>query len=198
MSLEHFSWNDNSRKFKKDSHALFGASRYHWIGYSMDKMIELYSSQNAKKLGVELHETAAMLIKHKIFLPDVKKTLNMYVNDSILLAMRPEQQLYYSDFFFGTADAIGIMDGVLHIHDLKTGKIQANIKQLLIYAAFFLLEYNLIPRDFEDIELRIYQNDDILVNHPSNDELVPLMDKIVMADEVLSKLKINEGGENKS
>lgn len=191
MNLENFSWNNNSRKFKKDAHALFGASNYHWINYPIEKMVEIYSSSNAKKVGVELHEIAAGLIKHKIMQPNVQKTFNMYVNDSIMLAMKPEQQLYFSDFFFGTADAIGIMEGVLHIHDLKTGKTPAKMDQLMIYAAFFLLQYQLIPADFKDIELRIYQSDEIKEYHPSDDELIHLMDKIVVANDILEQVKAN-------
>ena len=189
MILENFSWNDNSRSFKKDSHALFGASKYHWVNYSIDKMMEIYSSNNAKKLGTELHEMAAMLIKHKTLLPDERITLNMYVNDSIMLSLRPEQQLFVSEFFFGTADAIGIMDNVLYIHDLKTGKTPANMKQLYIYTAFFMLEYSLKPKNFKDICLRIYQDNSIIEDHPKTKDLVPILDKIKVADNLLQKMK---------
>lgn len=193
MNLKNFSWNENSKKFKRDSHALFGASKYHWINYSIDKMLEVYSTNNAKRLGTELHAIAADLIKHKLMLENTNATLNQYVNDSIVANLRPEQQLYYSEFFYGTADAIGIMDGKLRIHDLKTGKVPANMKQLYIYAAFFMLEYGLIPKDFKDIELRIYQNNDALIEHPKNTDLVTLMDKIVTANNVLEQCQTNIG-----
>lgn len=192
MSLKDFSWNPNNRHFKKDAHALFGASNYHWINYSIIKMMDIKSSDKAKKLGTELHELAASLIKHRILLPDAEITLNMYVNDSIMLSLRPEQQLYFSEFFFGTADAIGIMEDTLYIHDLKTGKTPANMKQLYVYTAFFMLEYGLKPKNFKDIILRIYQSNKIVEEHPKNDIIVPIMDKILVADELLQKLKEEE------
>lgn len=192
MNSKIFYWHDNSRKFMKDSHALFGASKHSWINYDEAKMIEAYTNANAKKVGTELHEMASMLIKNKVKLPDAEKTLNMYVNDAILLGLRPEQQLYYSDLFFGTADAIGVISNVLHIHDLKTGKTPASMHQLEIYVAFFCLEYDFLPSDFDDIELRIYQSDEIKIHHPETDEIVPIMDKIVTVDNVIQKLKEDE------
>lgn len=189
MSLSNFSWNDNSRRIKKDSHAIFGASKYHWINYSQEKMIDTYLNGEATKKGTELHETAYLLIKNKIKLPDIEKTFNMYVNDAILFDMKPEVGLYFSDLFYGTADAISVHDHVLRIHDLKTGKTKASLHQLEIYVAFFCLEYGLLPVDFDDIELRIYQNNDIVIGHPGTEEIVPIMDKIVTVDEVIRKLK---------
>lgn len=189
MNLKNISWHDNSRRFQKDSHALFGASKYAWVNYTEDKMIKTYVNSQAKKHGTELHEMAALLIKNKTKLPNKRKTINMYVNDSILLDLRPEEQLYYSDLFYGTADSIGISKNILHIHDLKTGETKASIQQLRIYAAFFLLEYGLIPSDFDGIELRIYQNDDILIEKPEIDTIVPIMDKIVTVNDIIQKMR---------
>jgi hypothetical protein len=193
MSLNStFQWHDNSRKFPKDAHAIFGASNYHWINYSEEKMLELYVSSQAKKKGTELHEIACGLIKNKIKLPDVDLTLNMYVNDAIYYGMRPEQQLYYSKWFFGTADSIILDNGVLRIHDLKTGKTKPSLHQLEIYASYFCLEYGLIPSDFKDIELRIYQNNERFIEHPGNDEIVPIMDKVITVSKILEKLEEDE------
>lgn len=186
---EDLLWHNNSKKFPKDAHALFGASKYNWINYSEEKMIKTYVNSQAKKVGTELHEMAALLIKNKTTLPKKKKTLNMYVNDSILLDLHPEQQLFYSDLFFGTADAIGVRDNVLYIHDLKTGESKTSEHQLEIYTAFFFLEYGFIPSDFDDIVLRIYQNDGIKETHPTADIIVPIMDKIVTVNDILQKMK---------
>lgn len=186
---EDLLWHNNSKKFPKDAHALFGASKYSWINYSEEKMIKTYVNSQAKKVGTELHETAALLIKNKIKLPEVQKTLNMYVNDAILFGLRPEEQLWYSDLFFGTADAIGIPNNILHVHDLKTGETKASEHQLEIYVAYFMLEYGFIPSDFDDIVLRIYQNDDIKETHPTADIIVPIMDKIVTVNDILQKMK---------
>jgi hypothetical protein len=191
MSLIDFSWHDNSRRFPKDAHAVFSASNYHWLNYSPEKMIESYTQYRATQKGTELHAIACSLIKNKIRLPDIDITLNMYVNDAILHDMRPEQQLYYSKWFFGTADAIVLKDGILRIHDLKTGTTKASLHQLEIYAAYFLLEYNLIPSDLKDIELRIYQSNETIIGHPQN-ELIPIMDKIVTVTSILEKLEEDE------
>lgn len=70
--------------------------------------------------------------------------------------MSTEVVLYYSDRFFGTADSISFRNGVLRIHDLKTGKTPVHMDQLMVYAALFCLEYKIKPGDI-DFELRIYQ-----------------------------------------
>lgn len=189
MNSNNILWHDNTRKFPKDGHAMFGASNYHWLNYSIDKMIDYRNKEDAKRIGTEIHEMAALLIKHRTKLPEVTKTLNMYVNDSILLSLLPEVQLYYSPYFFGTADSIGIENGILHIHDLKTGKIKASMHQLEIYTAFFLLEYKLQPSDFKDIELRIYQNDEITISNPQSDVIVPIMDKIVTVNKIITNME---------
>ena len=119
--------------------------------------------------------------------------LTNYVNESIGYRMVPEQILYYSENCFGTADAISQLDSIfkqklLRIHDLKTGTTPVHIEQLLIYAALFLLEYNTKPNEI-DIELRIYQNNDIIEHIPSADELVPIIDRIITADKLLKAAK---------
>ena len=75
---------------------------------------------------------------------------------------------------------------MLRIHDLKTGATPAHIEQLLIYAAFFCLEYRIKPGEI-DIELRIYQNDEILYHKPEADEILPIMDKIITDNKNLQK-----------
>jgi hypothetical protein len=120
-----------------------------------------------------------------------KKTINMYVNDAIGFQMKPEQILYYSDNCFGTADAISFRNKFLRIHDLKTGAIPAHMEQLMIYAALFCLEYRVKPSDIE-MELRIYQSDDILICNPCADEIMPIMDKIITFDKVITKIRVEE------
>ena len=115
----------------------------------------------------------------------------MYVNDAIGFKMRPEQILYYSDNCFGTADAIAFNNKMLRIHDLKTGTIPAHMEQLFVYAALFCLEYRVKPSTI-DMELRIYQSDDILIHSPCADEIEPIMDKIVAFDKVISKIRSEE------
>lgn len=172
-------------------HAFLGASKYHWINYDEAKLAESYANYLAKERGTKLHDFAAQCIKLGQKLPRSQKTLNMYVNDAIGFKMRPEQILYYSDNCFGTADAIAFNNKLLRIHDLKTGTIPAHMEQLFVYAALFCLEYRVRPSTI-DMELRIYQSDDILIHNPCADEIEPIMDKIVAFDKVISKIRSEE------
>lgn len=175
----------------KGQHAFLGASKYHWINYDETKVAESYSNLLAKEKGTKLHDFAATCIELGQKLPRSKKTLNMYVNDAIGFRMIPEQILYYSPNCFGTADAISFQNNFLRIHDLKTGAIPAHMEQLLIYAALFCLEYRIKPSAI-DMELRIYQSDDILIHNPCADEIDPIMDKIIAFDKVIKKIRTEE------
>ena len=137
-------------------------------------------------------KVAAQCIMLNQKLPKSKQTLNMYVNDAIGFKMTPEQILYYSDNCFGTADAILFRNNFLRIHDLKTGKIPAHMEQLEIYAALFCLEYKVKPGDIE-MELRIYQNNEILYHNPTAEDIVPIMDRIITFDKVIKRIREQEG-----
>jgi hypothetical protein len=181
----------NKHSQLEGQHAFLGASQYHWINYSEEKVAERYSTFLATLKGTELHEFAATCIKLKQKLPRSEKTLNMYVNDAIGFKMHPEQVLYYSDNCFGTADSISFKNNFLRIHDLKTGVTPVKMEQLLIYAALFCLEYKVKPGSIK-IELRIYQNDSIEICNPEADDILPIMDKIVSFDKVINKIKSEE------
>ena len=172
-------------------HAFLGASKYHWVNYDEAKVADLYSKFLATQRGTELHDFAAQCIKLGQKLPKSKKTLNMYVNDAIGYKMTPEQPLYYSENCFGTADSISFRNDLLRIHDLKTGVIPAHIEQLEIYAALFCLEYKVAPGDIE-MELRIYQSDEILYHKPTVEDIAQIMDKIITFDKVISRIKEQE------
>lgn len=173
-------------------HAFLGASKYHWINYDEAKVAESYSKFLAVQKGTVLHEFAAQCIKLGQKLPRSQKTLNMYVNDAIGFKMVPEQILYYSDNCFGTADAISFRNNLLRIHDLKTGYIPAHMEQLLIYSALFCLEYKVKPSTI-DVELRIYQSDEVLIHNPCADEIEPIIDKIIAFDKIITRIKTEEG-----
>lgn len=175
----------------KGSHAFLGASKYHWINYDEDKLINSYSNFIATQRGTELHEFAAQCIRLGQKLPRSNKTLNMYVNDAIGFKMTPEQPLMYSENCFGTADSIVFRNNVLRIHDLKTGITPTHMEQLRIYAALFFLEYKVKPSEVET-ELRIYQNNEILFLKPELDDIVPIMDKIITFDKILKNMKEEE------
>lgn len=179
-------WNNHSNL--EGCHAFLGASRYSWLNYDVDKLISVYKNHLATLRGTELHDFACRCIKLKQKLPKTKKTLNMYVNDAIGFGMQPEQILYYSPNCFGTADAILFKNDILRIHDLKTGITPASLHQLEIYAALFFLEYDIRPGDV-NMELRIYQNDDILVGNPSAIDILPIMDKVKAFDKVINEIR---------
>ena len=170
-------------------HAFLSASKYHWINYNEEKLISSFTKCQATQRGTELHELACQLIRLGVKLPKSNKTLNLYVNDAIGFKMQTEQILYYSDNCFGTADTISFRKNLLRIHDLKTGENPASIKQLMVYSALFCLEYNVKPVDI-DMELRLYQSDDVLIDIPEPDEIRAIMDKIVQFDKRIDQLKI--------
>ena len=183
--------NFNKHYSLEGKHAFLGASKYHWVNYDNDKLAESFLRQQATLKGTILHDFAAQCITLGQKLPKSQKTLNMYVNDAIGSKMQPEQVLYYSDNCFGTADAIIFRNNLLRIHDLKTGVTPAHMEQLEIYAALFCLEYNKKPGEIE-MELRIYQNNEIVVHYPTADDILPIMDKIVTFDKIIEKLKMEE------
>lgn len=165
-------------------HAPFSPSQPSWLRYDDDRALEVYINKKAAELGTRLHAWAAETIQLGIKQPRSKKTIYAYVNDAIGFRMATEVVLYYSDRFFGTADAISFRDNFLRIHDLKTGKTPVHMEQLEIYAALFCLEYRFKPGDI-DMELRIYQNDEIIVHNPVASDILPIMDKIVRLDKIL-------------
>lgn len=205
-------YNDHSNLSGK--HALLSPSGCSWLNYDpdSDSLIKKYKSAYATVLGTALHEYADKRIKFRLKMTKHQKNdvlfyllasgipetvidmdhifenLMMYVNDAIGFKMDTEQILYYSDNCYGTADAISFRNNTLRIHDLKTGTTRVHIEQLMIYTALFCLEYNFKPSDME-IELRIYQNGEILYHKPSVDEILPIMDQIISLDSKLQRLQ---------
>lgn len=174
-------------------HAFLGASKYHWINYDDDKLVQAYLNSLAVERGTQLHDFACQCIKLKQKLPGVRKTLNMYVNDAIRYNLTPEQPLYFSRNCFGTADGIAYDESAkfLRIHDLKTGATPAHMEQLKIYTALFCLEYHKTPYQF-GAELRIYQNDAIEMCIPDSKEISEIMTTIVRFDEKIEKIRLEE------
>ena len=175
----------------KGLHAFLGASKYAWLNYSDEKLVQTYRNSLAVQRGTELHDFAAQCIRLGQKLPRSHRTLNMYVNDAIGFHMTPEQVLYYSDNCFGTADAISFRNNFLRIHDLKTGVTPASMDQLLIYEALFCLEYRVDPRKIQN-ELRIYQLDDVQIMNPEPDVIIDICDRIKRADKVINEIRSEE------
>lgn len=172
-------------------HAPFSPSQSSWLRYDDDKALEVYANRKAAEMGTKLHKWAQDTINLGIKQPRSKKTIYAYVNDAIGFKMDTEVVLYYSDRIFGTADAISFRNNFLRIHDLKTGKTPASMDQLKIYAALFCLEYKMKPESIE-MELRIYQNDEVLFYNPEPEEIRAIMDHIVHIDKLLEQAEREE------
>lgn len=213
--------NFNKHLSLEGKHAILGASKYHWINDTEEQITKRLCSQYASEVGTILHDVAYNRIRYgfklnkhdkkSVLLELLKKgiprtivdyidfdimflNLMTYVNDCIGFRMQPEVLLWYSDICFGTADAIQYREkeGILRIHDLKTGTTPAHIEQLMIYAALFCLEYRIKPYELET-KLRIYQNGEVLCHNPTAEDILPIMDKIVTMNKyILTSIKTEE------
>lgn len=175
-------------------HAPFSPSQSSWLRYDDERAAEVYANRKAAAMGTRLHEWAKETIDLGIKQPRSKKTIYAYVNDAIGFKMDTEVVLFYSERFFGTADAISFRNNTLRIHDLKTGssgKIEDHMEQLEIYAALFCLEYRIRPSEI-DMELRVYKNDEVLVHNPTVEDIAPIMDKIVHLNKLLENIESQE------
>ena len=168
-------------------HAFLSPSSPYWLNYDREKLEMVYRNAKAKEMGTKLHAFAADAITYGVKLGNSRRTLNRYVNDAINFGLQPEKILYYSDHCFGTADGIEFRDGLLRIHDLKTGKHPASFRQLEVYAALFCLEYGADPSQI-DIILRIYQNDEIFEADGEPDVINSHMGVISEHEKILTDL----------
>ena len=198
----------------RGKHATLAPSQPYWLRYDKEQLYQKYVSSYAQSMGTSLHELAETLIanglklkkndeltvlshllgdgipRNVIDMDRIYGNLRNYVNDGIGYKLTPEQILYYSPYCFGTADAISFRNNFLRIHDLKTGTQPAKMEQLLVYAALFCLEYKIKPGDI-DVELRIYQNEEIIHDEPTAEDILPVMDCIVQHSRMMEQ--IHEG-----
>lgn len=181
----------NKRPELEGLHAFLSPSNYHWVNYSDEKLESRFTTAMAAKRGTDLHNFAHEAIRLGVKLPKNNKTLNLYINDGVGYKMESEVCLYYSQNCFGHADSISFRNNVLRISDLKTGATPASHHQLEVYAAIFCLEYAIEPNQI-DIELRVYQNNEVRLYIPEDDTIDFIMDKIVSFDQKIEAYK--EGG----
>ena len=181
-------------------HATFSPSQSSWLRYDDDTAIEVYTNKKAAEIGTRLHAWAKETIDLGIKQPRSKRALYAYVNDAIGFKMDTEVVLYYSPYFFGTADAISFRDNFLRIHDIKTGKkgkIESHLEQLEIYAALFCLEYKIKPNEIR-MELRVYKDHCVdgfrppLCHEPDPQDILDIMDKIVHLNKLLERIDYKE------
>lgn len=193
-------------------HAFMGASKYAWLRYNDQNMIDTFRSAMMAQRGTELHQLAHDLNKQRVALPKSHTTLNDFVNDGLRFRMSSEVVLFYSQNCFGTADLIGYDERrkMLRIFDLKTGLIEVkHFDQLKIYASLFCLEYGVKPFDIS-FDLRLYQNDQIkiatnlddkdihlgptadILEDIDPDEIAHVMDTIQHFDQIIEQLRTEE------
>ena len=162
-----------------------------WLGQDRDYLKKKLESEVARFIGTKKHEMAADDITLRMKRPDNGNSFNMYVNDAIGYRMDTEVKLEYSKWCHGTADALVFRDGLLRIHDLKTGSTKTSMAQLIVYAALYCLKHDIDPSDIQ-IELRIYQSDDILISNPTVEDIAPVMDKIITFDRIINDISKEE------
>jgi hypothetical protein len=184
------------------------------FNYDVKKIRENYIRSWSKTVGTATHELASELIDEKTkinkndkkfvkfclikkglprhiveaYIDFIFPTLTSYVNDGIGFGMQTEQVLVHSINCFGTADAISFKKNKLRIHDLKTGITPAHMEQLIIYAALFCLEYDIAPGEI-DIELRLYQADEIILLEPTIEDITHIIDVILTLDNEVESMK---------
>ena len=195
-------------------HAVLSASKHSWLNYDDAKLIQSYINSFSAPIGTLVHAYAKDRISYCLPMEDCKSEKNAlllylltnqipiqvidldrlfynllpYVNDAIGFKMTPELVLYYSPIAFGTADAISYSRNTLRIHDLKTGTAVASMEQLLVYAAWFYLEYKKeVNFQKSRTELRIYQNQEVLCHTPTKDDISAIMERIIHGDMVIEK-----------
>jgi len=181
----------NQHSSLQGKHAFLSPSNYHWLNYTDQKLEARYASYQSARRGTDLHSLAHEAIRLGIKLSSSHKALSVYVKDALGYKMVCEQSLYYSDNCFGTADTIGFRRNKLRIHDLKTGIVATSFHQLEVYAAIFCLEYAVDPTSIE-IELRIYQRDEVRVHVPFVETILEVMDTIIHFDQQVEAMKASE------
>lgn len=211
-------WKDHSRDPRRGDHALFSPSQMSWVNdRTEDEIMDRFSRQVAKDIGTIVHEIAkkAIATQTKFSKAAARSLITMelvshdiprvafdssilaenfvnYINDAIGYMMIPEKDLYFSEWCYGTADAIQVDEArrVVRIHDLKTGVIPAKFLQLEIYAALLYLDHFpfMDPNDYRT-ELRIYQGGEILEEYPTAEEIASIMESIQWHSEIMDKYK---------
>lgn len=206
----------NKHSELEGNHAILSPSGYSWLNYkNEEEFFRRFKAAYAQAIGTSIHGLAKELIENKIRLnkgdkkiallhliedgiprsiiepDDWYDTLMAYVNDAIGFRMTPEVPLLYSPNAFGTTDTISFRENVLRIHDLKTGVTPAKMDQLILYAAYFCLEYKVKPKEIET-HLRIYQSHEVLILDPDPEDILDAMDQTILADKVIAKFRDQE------
>lgn len=175
-------------------HSFLSPSSPAWLRYDDQKLERRFLEHLAHIRGTEEHDFAARAIKLGHRMEDRPTTINMYINECIGYRMKPEVPLFWSDFCYGHADALGFIESqmLLRISDLKTGKTPTTMDQLVAYAALFCLEYEFSKPWELVIELRIYQANKIKLHIPDPDEVFHAMDRILTGTRLLEQIRAEQ------
>lgn len=200
----------------KGTHAKLNASNSSWRRYKTEEQFyNKYVADYAQDLGTAVHNLSEDLINFKIKVNKNDKhllmyaiakagipknaydldfifpTFAMYVNDAIGYRMTAEKVIGYSEVAYGTSDAISLKDGLLRIHDLKTGHSPAHMDQLITYAAFYCLNNDIKPESIK-FELTLYQAGDKLTYIPTSEEVAEAMQETVNGSDIMMRF-LEEG-----
>ena len=173
----------------ENTHAFLSPSKHYWLNYTPEKLVSTYENYKKIALGTQYHSLASELITLAVRLPNTSASFNSFVNDAIGFKMKAEVLLFSSSYCYGTADAVSFSDGVLRVHDLKTGRSPASINQLLIYAGLFCLDYVIEPREVKEIHLRLYQNEEIIELSPSIEDIYDVVTRIEEAEKIIESVE---------
>ena len=180
--------NWKSYSYLENTHAFLSPSKHYWLNYTPEKLVSTYENYKKVALGTQYHKLASELITLAVRLPNTAASFNSFVNDAIGFKMKSEVVLFYSDNCYGTADAISFSNGVLRIHDLKTGRAPVSMNQLLIYAGLFCLDYAIEVREAEEIHLRLYQNEEITELSPTIEAIFDIVSRIEEAEKIIESV----------
>lgn len=208
---------DFSRQKQEPKHALLSPSKCRsWKDYDEESLMRMIKSAYAAEMGTIIHKFAEDRIKFGFKLAKAEKksmilellkagippmavdlidsgfifeNLVNYVNDAIGFRMDPEVEVRYSEWCFGTADALLYSDKekFLRIHDLKTGTLPAHMEQLIAYAALYFLQHRMKVAE-NKVELRIYQAGNIIFYEPTVEEILEMMENIIAKSNFVEKL----------
>lgn len=184
--------------FCNSHRAELGTEMHEWASIQIKLQNKVSNIKEIEK-GVKTHiyekyakneDYKNMLLENMDYLPhEIYPTIKLFVNDCIGYRMRSEEKLVYSDLFWGTSDAIKCENNFLQVFDLKTGSRPAKESQLYTYASLYCLQEHTKPEELSGVEIRIYQNAEVLVDNPPADVIYDIMNKIVHADALLNKFR---------
>ena len=179
-----------SYSYLENTHAFLSPSKHYWLNYTPEKLVSTYENYKRVALGTQYHKLASELITLAVRLPNTVASFNSFVNDAIGFKMKSEVLLFYSENCYGTADAISFSDGILRIHDLKTGQAPGSMNQLLIYAGLFCLDYAIDSKEIREIHLRIYQNEEVIEFSPTIEDVFDVVTKIDEAEKIIENISM--------